>query len=180
MPNRRDLFRGFVLSWSLLVLPLAAQTPAPNWSQFRGAPRLSGVTTPPLPDTLSLKWTFDAGEAIESSAAIVDGAVYVGSTKGELVAIDLQSGKLRWTYSTGQNGSIGESSAASADGAVFIGDLAGLVHAVSASDGRQIWTFKTDGEVKSSPVVVDDLVLIGSYDTHLTRSTGAPGSCGGS
>ena len=29
------------------------------------------------------------------------------------------------------------------------------------------WTFKTGGEIKSSPVLAGDLVLIGSYDTNL-------------
>ena len=30
-----------------------------------------------------------------------------------------------------------------------------------------MWTFATDGEVKSSPVVSGDTVLVGSYDSHL-------------
>jgi outer membrane protein assembly factor BamB len=81
----------------------------------------------------------------------------------------LDSGALRWKYSTGS--SIGESSPAVGSGAVYIGDLEGTLHAVSVRDGKRLWTFKTDGEIKSSPVLVpglaDDLVLIGSYDTHL-------------
>src|SRR5712691_2850544 len=79
------------VSWLAFVVSLAAQTaaPAPQWPQFRGSARLSGVTTAAPPATLALKWTYDAGEAVESSAAIVDGAVYVGSAKGELLALDL-------------------------------------------------------------------------------------------
>jgi eukaryotic-like serine/threonine-protein kinase len=38
---------------------------------------------------------------------------------------------------------------------------------VSIRDGKPLWTFKTQGEIKSSPVLVNNLVLIGSYDTHL-------------
>src|SRR5918996_4135565 len=38
---------------------------------------------------------------------------------------------------------------------------------LNASDGRKLWAFKTNGEIKSSPVVVGDRVLIGSYDEHL-------------
>ena len=34
-------------------------------------------------------------------------------------------------------------------------------------DGKAAWTFKTEGEIKSSPVVVGDRVLIGSYDGNL-------------
>jgi outer membrane protein assembly factor BamB len=151
----------------LLSLRPTAQAPSGNWSQFRGSAHLTGTATTAPPATLTLKWTYEAGESIESSAAIVDGTVYVGSTKGELLAIDLERGKLRWKYTTGPDTSIGESSPAVSDGVVFVGDLAGTLHAVSAVDGKRLWTFATDGEVKSSPVVLDDVVLIGSYDTRL-------------
>ena len=119
------------------------------------------------PDALTLKWTYEAGDSIESSAAIADGTVYVGSSKGELLAIDLETGKLKWKYSTGEGGFIAESSPALAADAVFIGDLGGVLHAVNIRDGRKLWTFKADDEIRSSPVVLNDLVLIGSYDTHL-------------
>src|SRR4051812_21864624 len=144
-----------------------AQAPAANWPQFRGNARLTGVAATVPPDTLKLQWTYEAGESIESSAAIVDGAVYVGSAKGELLALDLQSGTLRWKYSTGEAGFIGESSPAVSADAVFIGDLSGTVHAVGIRDGRKLWTFKAGDEIRSSPVVVGDVVLIGSYDAHL-------------
>ena len=45
--------------------------------------------------------------------------------------------------------------------------LAGLLHAVNAADGKRLWTFKTEAEIKSSPVVAGDRVLIGSYDGNL-------------
>ena len=37
----------------------------------------------------------------------------------------------------------------------------------TARDGKGLWTFKTGSEIKSSPVVVNDIVLVGSYDAHL-------------
>src|SRR5262245_10977366 len=101
----RVLFRAFVFSWLPFVL-VAAQAPSASWPQFRGNPHLTGVAPAALPDTLRLKWTYEAGESIESSAAIVDGTVYVGSSKGELIAIDLETGKLRWKYTTGESGFI--------------------------------------------------------------------------
>jgi hypothetical protein len=76
--------------------PALAQTPSGNWGQFRGNPRLTGAAPTAPPASLKLRWVYEAGESIESSAAIVDGGVYVGSSKGELLAIDLESGKLRW------------------------------------------------------------------------------------
>src|SRR6266568_1406929 len=85
---------------------------------------------------------------------------------GELLALDLETGKLRWRYSVEGEG-IGESSPFVADGIVYVGDLKGNVHAVGAADGKRLWAFKTGGEVKASPVVVDGKVIVGSYDQHL-------------
>ncbi len=140
-------------------------TSADHWPQFRGNLQLTGISLTAVPRDLKLLWTYEAGELIESSAAIQDGTVYVGSQKGELVALDLQSGSVRWKYNT--KDPVGESSPAVAGGIVYVGDLVGTVHAVSASDGSGLWTFKTGAEVKSSPVVIGDKVLIGSYDGHL-------------
>src|SRR4030095_2340421 len=128
-------------------LVVSAQTPAANWYQFRGNPRLTGIASTAPPERPKLQWTYEAGESIESSAAIVDGVVYVGSAKGELLAIDLHSGTMRWKYATGEGGFIGESSPAVGGDAVFVGDLAGVVHAVRVRDGQKVWTFKTGGEI---------------------------------
>jgi outer membrane protein assembly factor BamB len=110
-------------------------------------------------------WTYEAGDAIESSAAIANGTVYVGVGSGEVVALDFQTGKLKWKYKAAE--AIGESSPAVSNGVVYIGDLMGGVHAIDAATGKPKWTAKTGGEVKSSPVVVDGKVLIGSYDGSL-------------
>ena len=40
-------------------------------------------------------------------------------------------------------------------------------YAVNLRDGKPVWTFKTGAEIKSSPVLINDVVLIGSCDTHL-------------
>lgn len=138
---------------------------AANWTQFRGNARLTGIASADLPATLSLKWTYEAVDAIESSAAIADGVVYAGAGNGDLLAIDLGTGKLRWKYKTGDM--IGESSPAVGGGLVYVGDLSGVFHAVNVKDGSRAWTFKTGSEIKSSPVIAGDIVLIGSYDTHL-------------
>src|SRR6185503_11998447 len=92
-------------------LPSAAQAGNANvWPQFRGDARLSGIAAADVPATLALKWTYEGGESFESSPAIVDGVVYAGAGSGDLLAIDLQSGKLRWKHATGNP--LGESSPA--------------------------------------------------------------------
>lgn len=135
-----------------------------SWPQFRGNPSLTGFTRAGLAAELRVQWTFEAGESVESSAAITGGVVYVGSQKGELVALNLGDGSVRWRYVA--KGPIGESSPCVSEGVVYVGDLAGYVNAVGA-DGRAAWTFKTNAEVKSSPVVSGARVIVGSYDQHL-------------
>src|SRR5262249_7568494 len=102
--------------------------------------------------------------------------VYVGSGAGFLSAVDLATGKAIWKYKVSQEG-VGECSPAVRNGVGYVGDLAGIFHAVDAKTGKALWTFKTGSEIKSSPVALDDRVLIGSYDGTLyclsTKNKGA-------
>src|SRR5215813_3161037 len=149
----------------LLTAAVALAQSSDEWPQFRGNPALTGVTTATVPAQLKLLWTFEAGDSIESSAAIANGVVFVGCQSGHLLAVDLQTGKLKWKYKTEQG--VGESSPAVHDGIVYVGDLSGMVHAVAADSGKRVWTFQTGTEIKSSPVVAAGRVLIGSYDGTL-------------
>jgi outer membrane protein assembly factor BamB len=162
--------RQFLIFLVLAALASAAgqvrpELAAADWPQFRGDARLSGVATSTLPKTLKLLWSYETGDSTDSSAAIADGIVYVGVGNGDLIALELNSGKVRWKYSTGSL--IGESSPAVHAGAVYVGDLDGTLHAVAVRDGRRLWSYRTEAEIKSSPVVAEGLVLIGSYDTFL-------------
>ena len=160
----------------LSVFPVgrAQDAPADNWAQFRGNHQLTGVSQSQVPSQLKQLWTYEAGESIESSAAIVGSTVFVGSQKGELTALNLDNGSVYWKYATGNP--IGESSPAYSDGAVFIGDLGGMLHAVNARDGKRFWAVKLGSEIKSSPVVYGDRILIGSYDEHLYCVSNRDGS----
>jgi eukaryotic-like serine/threonine-protein kinase len=150
-----------------LLSALHAQS-ASSWPQFRGNPQLTGVAPDPLKAPLKVHWTYQAGESVESSAAIAGGTVYVGAQPGVLVALDLASGRRKWEYKVSEAG-LAESSPAVAGDLVIVGDLGGVVHAVGAADGKARWTFKTQNptEFRSSPVVAGDRILVGAYDSHL-------------
>ena len=94
-----------------------------NWVSFRGNPQLTGVADSELPENPQLLWTFQAGDMIESTAAVVDGTVYVGALDGVLYAIDAQSGEKRWTYQA--NGHI-KASPAIHTGIIYFGDGEGV------------------------------------------------------
>ena len=105
--------RSIIFSIAVLMAAAAvsAQAPATSWPQFRGSAPLVGTTQATLPAQLEVQWTYEAGDAVDSSAAIVDGVVYVGSADGHLHAVNLADGKPKWKYQASPDG-IGESSPA--------------------------------------------------------------------
>ena len=106
-----------------------------EWPQFRGNPALTGVADSGAPPAqLKLLWTWEGGEQFESSPIIAGGVVYIGSGAGDLLAIDLSTGKTKWKYKAGSE--IGESTPTIANGIVYVGDLKGVLHAVNAGDGK--------------------------------------------
>ena len=177
MIDRRTFLRatvGTFGTFGTLRAQTPAAAPADAWPQFRGTPSLSGVSASTVPGAIKRLWSWEGGEAIESSPAIVNDTVFAGTATGEVVAIGLRDGKLRWRLKVGET--IGESSPAVAGGRVFIGDLDGTVHAVEIAGGKRVWSFKTRSEIKSSPVVVGDIVAIGSYDGSLYGFGAADGT----
>jgi eukaryotic-like serine/threonine-protein kinase len=162
-----------VLGCILALAAWAAQL-SQTWPMFRGSSNLTGTSSAELPKSLKLRWSYPAKDSIESSAAIAEGIVYMGSMDSSLYAIDLDSGKLRWRYET--KGPIQESSPCIHNKVVYIGDLNGVLHAVNADTGKSRWTFKAEGEIKSSPNCIGNRIYFGSYDQNLyclSADTGA-------
>ena len=168
LARRRFLAQTSAAAVAFLSPKLFAQS-ADAWPQFRGTAPLTGVSPTTINPQLKQMWAVTCGEIIESSAAIQDATVYVGAglpnAKGELLAVGLRDGKVKWRYAS--EDAIGESSPTVANGLVYAGDLGGTFHAVNTTDGQGVWKYKTDGEIKCSPVVVGERVLIGSYDGSL-------------
>ena len=97
-----------------------------------GVPRLTGV-----------KWKFHSGGLIISSPAIANGLAYVGSTDGNLYAIDLNSGAMKWKFETKARV---VSSPTVAGGLVYFSSYDGWFYAVDALTGKLKWKFKNAGE----------------------------------
>jgi len=168
------------------VAPAAPAPPAPlkaaatSWPSFRGGPALRGVATSTLPLKPELLWTYEADDAVGSTAAIVGGVVYVGVYDDRLLAIDLAKGERLWEYEA--NGSV-ESAPCVSGGVVYFGDGEALFHAVDARTGKRLWTHQTQGEIISSAITGPggrgggeggegkggggSSVLFGSYDSRL-------------
>jgi eukaryotic-like serine/threonine-protein kinase len=125
----------------------------------------------------SLIWRVDVGCRVISSAAVVDGVVYVGllfNTQAYVDALNATTGSIIWQYAVANN--FFESCPAVVNGVVYIGSYVGYVYALNATNGDLIWTYLTGGSVYSSPAVVDGVVYIGSYDGNVYALDAANGA----
>ena len=165
-PHQRYIHhhRGTKAFFICALLLLASTVTFGDWASFRGNPQLTGISDSELPENPQLLWTFQAGDMIESTAAVVDGIVYVGALNGILYAIDAQSGKEKWTYQV--EGQI-KASPSIHNEVVYFGDGDGIFHAVDINTQEAKWQFTTEGEIISSANIVGDRVLFGSYDGFL-------------
>jgi outer membrane protein assembly factor BamB len=132
------------------------------------APEASGPT-----DDVGGEWRVDLGQGVNSSAAVVDGTVYVGSDDTNLYALSPSDGSTQWSFETGDRVT---SSPSVVDGTVYVGSNDGLVYAVDAADGTEVWSFETGAQVTASPTVVDGIVYIGSRDDGVYAVDAADGT----
>jgi outer membrane protein assembly factor BamB len=107
----------------------------------------------------NLIWSYLPDHYIQSSPAVFDGKVYIGTNGGTIYCLDKITGELLWSNRT--NGSIRNSSPAVADGNVYIG-AKNEFYCFDAYTGDMIWNYPVS--TGSSPAVADGKVYIGSND----------------
>jgi outer membrane protein assembly factor BamB len=145
-----------------------------DWTMFRRDQDHTGVINPGVVSPQgNLKWTFQTGDAIHSSPAVVNGIVYVGSRDYNIYALDAKTGEKIWSFKTG---SWVESSPAVVNGVVYCGSNDGEVYALDAATGAKLWSFSTEYAVRSSPAIADGRIYIGSDDYHVYAIDAAKGT----
>src|SRR5437660_696562 len=98
-----------------------------------------------------------------SSPTVWNGAVYFGSSDGNVYSLDATSGALKWKFHTGD---VVHSSPAIADGVLYIGSWDTYLYAMDAASGTEKWRFKTGedpdihnhGGIQDSPAVADGTI----------------------
>ena len=123
-----------------------------------------GVAPSP-PNASGFLWDVSLGWGIRtvSSPSIVDNHAYLGAGHN-LVAVDLTTHQVQWTFTTNDDVS---SSPAVAGTAVYVGSEDGNFYAIDRTDGLKIWEYATGDEITSSPAVGDGIVYVGSHDGKL-------------
>jgi polyvinyl alcohol dehydrogenase (cytochrome) len=115
---------------------------------------------------LAPRWSFSES-AVTSTPAVYKGAVYFGDWNSVLHAVDAKSGESIWAtpvQPAAPPNQINDTPYVTED-AVYIGAHTALLSAVSRVSGEMLWQTLIDEQAAlmlwSSPVVVDDLLLIG-------------------
>jgi eukaryotic-like serine/threonine-protein kinase len=110
-----------------------------------------------------------------SSAAVADDAVFVGLADRVVRALGVEDGEERWSSLALQLFSPLTSPAVGED-AVFVADLGGGLYRFDPADGEREWSFQfNEVVVRSSPVIVDQWVLLGLNDGRLVAVDSASG-----
>jgi eukaryotic-like serine/threonine-protein kinase len=174
----------FLVATLLCTTCFAADSP-----MFRGDAQHTGLyDAQGVPAFSKVKWKFKTNGYVISSAAVVAGVAYVGSTDGFLYAIDAESGTQKWKFKTEARI---VSSPAVAKGTVFFNSYDGNFYAVDTASGKLKWKFATPGEHRftarhlhgslpageampdpfdvylSSPVIWNSSVYFGSGDGNI-------------
>jgi outer membrane protein assembly factor BamB len=167
MPDTKAWLRHAERAYYIfLVLALSPTLFAEDWPVGRGNAQSTGVAAEVLSPPLDVLWKFKGEKdgAFEATAVVAGDAVFIGSFDGNLYALDLNTGKKKWTYKT----ELGFSAAAAVrDGRVFAGDADGVVVCLNADTGEKIWQFTTGGEINGGLNFYQDKLLVGSQDATL-------------
>jgi outer membrane protein assembly factor BamB/predicted phosphodiesterase len=139
-----------------------------------GAGRPKPAAEPPRPDPwvnelfpgVSVRWRFEAGWTIASSATVSGDTVVFGDASGAVRALRIADGSVAWEYKTDDPI---YSTPAVGGGKVVFGGTDGAIRALDARTGTPVWRVQTGGPVVASPLIVEGVVYIGSGD-HVFRA----------
>jgi uncharacterized repeat protein (TIGR02543 family) len=105
-------------------------------------------------------WNCDLNNQIRSSPTVTNGVVYVGSDDNNVYAVNASSGEILWSQTTATSGVM--SIPAVVDGVVYVGS--GDVYALNAVNGDVLWNKAIICGTDCSPIVVGDILYVGSWD----------------
>lgn len=146
----------------------------PNrWSTYLSGVERANVSQDAVRFPVAVAWTKDVSgfsilrdhpKSQMSSPLIYDGVLYAGSTDKNLYAVDLSTGRVKWSFDAG---SPIEATASAGEGMVCFGSLDGVFRCLDAAGGAPVWQFQAKSEILSAPVIKDSSVYFSSSDDRV-------------
>ena len=113
-----------------------------------------------------IRWRTRIGPT-ESSPLVAHGRVYVGDWRGKVYALDERTGKIVWSFKTGDKV---KGAVALSGKRLFVGSYDGHLYCLAADSGKQIWRASSQprlghgGRFYSTPAVAYGRVYVGATD----------------
>ncbi len=111
-------------------------------------------------------WSTSAGRGVDRSRPnfrpyYEGGRLWVGDHRGQVIAVNAESGRVERRFDTGLELSAGP---AVQDGLILLGTFDGKMVVLDAETGEQRWTASVSSEVLSYPVLHDGVVVVRCID----------------
>lgn len=152
-----------------------------NWPHYGGqesAWRYSALTQINAANVKRLVpiWTFQTGDyegGLQSTPLVIDGIMYVSTSRNRVFALDAATGKELWQYKYAPQDSAGliygpwNRGVAVAHGLVYMGTIDNHVVALDQKTGRETWKVNVEDmkqcgcNITAAPLVVKDKVIVG-------------------
>ena len=165
----RQISRGLVVV--TMLLNLVACSTISGWFESDDEDPTAPVPLTDIDESVEFDelWSVDVGngqgKGLYRLRPAMDGdVIYAASADGEVVAIDRNTGKTRWSVDleTSLSGGVGVF-----EDAVLLGSSEGFVLKLDASSGAQQWSTPLGGEILSPPQGDGKLVIAQTYDGKL-------------
>ncbi len=171
----RPGLRALGIAQTLAVLAVLGMSAASaDWPMLRADIHRSGIADAVAAAGLDVAWSVKLGSSVDSSPAIADGKIFVGTADGAVFCLHEADGSTVWQAPT--DGCV-VSSPAIHQGTVYVGSVDRCLYAFDAASGAVRWRVRTWEPVVASPLVFAGRVYFGSMDGSfkcLEADTGRP------
>jgi outer membrane protein assembly factor BamB len=111
--------------------------------------------------------------AVLSSPFVFDGVLYVGSTDGNIEALNASNGEKIWNWTISGSGESFNASPAVVNGVIYVAND-GNFYALNATDGDQLWNFTTSYYQNTSPTFFNGVVYAGGDNNVYALRVASP------
>jgi outer membrane protein assembly factor BamB len=118
------------------------------------------------------RFAIDVGGAVRGGVAVADGdgALYVGTMAGELVAVDAARGEIEWRLKTG--GPIRATPVLDPERRLYVGSRDHGLYAVDAATGEIVWRRELGAEIDAAVAIAAGRRLVVASDDGAVRILG--------
>ena len=153
--NRILVLFSFIAIYIVLSTPISQGA----WQNIGGDLVHSGFAdTPPIP--LELRWKYKIGGPEISAPVVNEGILFIGSDDNNIYAINVKTGKMKWSFPT--QGKV--YTPTSKNSMIFAASFDNYIYALDV-EGDLEWKYNTASSIFSPPVAYEN-VLYGGFDKY--------------